>query len=281
MIKFTSERCLDIDIANGCGMEDYERYLDHELGINNCGIQKISDRDYHTVRTRIDYSVMYISEGKATININGNESSVNAGELMLYLPNAKQDFKIYAKDLTVNKWLHFSGRLAKRLDGAPARIIKINSRYEFESNIDRLVKAYYRIDPEKDMLCDGYLRTLLALIIESEKMQDISSNNIQNRLHAVLNYIHIHTNEKIDLDYCAELCYLSRDRFNHVFKDFTGLSPNNYQIKLKIDRAKQYLCDQGMSVGECAETLGFNDVNYFCRLFKKETGYTPSEFKKM
>ena len=258
-----------------------ERHLEHDLGINNCGIQTLGDRDYHTVRTRIDYTVMYVSSGKALMNVDGKEYTVSQGELMLYLPNAKQDFVFRADDHSENFWLHFSGKLGEILSGVPARIVKINSRYEFESNFKRLVKAYHRIDSEKELLCDGYIRTLLALIAESEKQQNSGANIVQNRLYEVLNHIHIHTNENIDLDHCAELCFLSRDRFNHVFKEYTGLSPKNYQIKLRIDRAKQYLCDLGMSVSECAETLGFNDVNYFCRLFKKETGYTPTEFKKM
>ena len=82
----------------------------------------------------------------------------------------------------------------------------------------------------------------------------------------------------VDLDRAASLCYLSRDRFNHVFREITGFPPNVYITKIRIERAKRLLRDVGMTVGECAESVGYRDVNYFCRIFKKETGISPKKY---
>lgn len=258
-----------------------QRIISGELGINACGIQPIMDRDYHTVRERIDYSLMYVAAGSATMYIDSVPHTVNSGEAMLFLPNAKQDYIFHSSDKSVNKWVHFSGTLCKSLDGADARIIKIFSRHEFESNLDRLVHAFSRIDNDKHLLCDGYLRVIIALICESEKRQHDNPNAIQTRIDRVTEYIHAHLNQKIDLNHCAEMCFISRNRFNHIFKEYMGCSPLAYQRNAQIEWAKRYLRDSGMSVGECAEALGFGDVNYFCRLFKKHTGYKPSEYKKL
>ena len=91
-------------------------------------------------------------------------------------------------------------------------------------------------------------------------------------------YIHINAYTKVDLDYAASLSYLSRDRFNHVFKEVTGFAPNEYVRKIRVERAKPLLREEGMTVRECAESVGFDDVNYFCRVFKKETGVTPKKY---
>ena len=64
-----------------------------------------------------------------------------------------------------------------------------------------------------------------------------------------------------------------------MFKEQTGYPPLQYINKLRIERAKQLLADAGLSVSECAETLGFTDVNYFSRLFRKFTGVSPSKYK--
>ena len=84
----------------------------------------------------------------------------------------------------------------------------------------------------------------------------------------------------MDFNIAAEMCYMCRDRFNHVFKDITGYSPNQYLIKIRIDRAKQLLSDENLSVKETAEIVGYTDINYFSRLFKKSTGVSPKGFKE-
>ncbi len=89
-----------------------------------------------------------------------------------------------------------------------------------------------------------------------------------------------HLESRIDFNVCANMCYVSRDRFNHIFKAYTGASPKEYCLNLKIERAKQLLYDSGMTTAECSEILGFGDVNYFRRVFKKRTGITPKEFLK-
>ena len=256
------------------------RVINDELGINSCGIQPIT-RDSHNTRERVDYSLMYLSSGSATIYINSVPHTMNSGEAILYLPGAKQNYTFHSTGGSVNKWLHFGGTLCSCLDGNDSRIIKIFSRHEFESNLDRLVHAFNRIDNDKDMLCDGYLRVIIALLLESEKRQNDNPNAIQTRIDRVTEYIHSHVNQNININHLAEMCFVSRNRFNHIFKEYMGCSPLSYQRLAQIEWAKRYLRDLGMSVSECAEALGFSDVNYFCRLFKKHTGYKPSEYKKL
>ena len=58
------------------------------------------------------------------------------------------------------------------------------------------------------------------------------------------------------------------------------MSPGKYHSHLRLERAKFLLGDFGLSVGECADALGFQDVSYFCRRFRKEFGMSPSEYQK-
>jgi AraC-like DNA-binding protein len=222
---------------------------------------------------------MYLSEGVATVYIDGIPKTIRAGEALFYLPEVQQRHIYLKKDGCINKFVHFSGHLCHILDGAPIRIIPVVSKNEFESNLDRLIRAYCRIDPQRELLCDGYLRTLIALIKDSEQIAKEPKATLQERIRIVINIINTHINEPIDLDDCAKKCFVSRERFNHMFKEQTGYPPLQYINKLRIERAKQLLADSGLSVCECAETLGFSDVNYFSRLFRKITGISPSKYK--
>lgn len=249
----------------------------NDLTINCCGVQLIRERTYHTKRVRDDYSFMFVSSGKATMITDGKETEVTAGHGMFYMPGAYQDFIYRKEDKSVNKWIHFSGALGKILDGEPARCIKVAHAYEFENNLDRLIKAS-NCTNKNNLLCDAYMRALIAIIAESETGQ--RSDTVENRLFRVLDYINQNIGHEIDLDECAKNCYVSRDRFNHLFKENVGISPAAYIRRATVERAKQLLCDIGMTVNECAETLGYSDPNYFCRLFRAEIGTSPSQYKK-
>lgn len=69
-------------------------------------------------------------------------------------------------------------------------------------------------------------------------------------------------------------------RFRKVFKNYTGLSPGQYYIQLKIDRAKSLLNDPALSIKEIAFDLKFDSYFYFAKLFKEKTGLSPTEYRR-
>jgi two-component system response regulator YesN len=65
-----------------------------------------------------------------------------------------------------------------------------------------------------------------------------------------------------------------------VFKQETGLSITAYVIKKRIEKAKQLLIERVLTLPEVAERVGFSDYNYFSRVFKKEVGVSPINYRK-
>ena len=64
-----------------------------------------------------------------------------------------------------------------------------------------------------------------------------------------------------------------------LFKSSVGLTPMAYVKKLRLEKAAELLASTDMNITETAEKCGFDDPNYFARLFKKSFGKTPREFK--
>jgi AraC-like DNA-binding protein len=81
---------------------------------------------------------------------------------------------------------------------------------------------------------------------------------------------------KISLGQLACSASLSPSRFIRVFKAQLGVTPMQYLMRLRINRSKRLLANTDLSVKEAALTVGFEDQLYFSRVFKKETGATPS-----
>ncbi len=77
----------------------------------------------------------------------------------------------------------------------------------------------------------------------------------------------------------AELLHLGYDSFRKNFKARYGTSPGQYRQRSKIDRARELLARNDMSVTEIAEALGYADIFTFSRQFRKSTGSSPTEFR--
>ena len=255
-----------------------DRIIGSEIGLNSCGVQTVSDRDWHVKRVRHDYTLMFIAKGRATIIVDKKRIEVGEGEAMFFPPEVDQNYVFLREDNSINKWVHFGGKLALPLESGGARKIVFQNVKDIECAIDGLIRAYDGISEQREALKTGYLRVIVALLRDAESRTGKEGTKYPHRISAALNYIHINAYTKVDLDYAASLSYLSRDRFNHVFKEVTGFSPNAYVTKIRIERAKPLLRDEGMTVRECADSVGFDDANYFCRVFKKETGTSPKKY---
>lgn len=84
----------------------------------------------------------------------------------------------------------------------------------------------------------------------------------------------------ISVQEMAEFCNISRSHFSRLFSEQMGISPRLYLEDLRLKTAMGILYNERSSVKETAMRCGFNDVNYFCRLFKKRFGISPGKFKE-
>ncbi|MBQ2966606.1 MAG: AraC family transcriptional regulator [Clostridia bacterium] len=85
--------------------------------------------------------------------------------------------------------------------------------------------------------------------------------------------------EAVKISHLANLCHMSEANFRRVFRKETGMSPKEYLSDLKVKRANVLLSYPDVTVAAIAEDLGFSDVSYFIRFYKKQTGKSPGKFK--
>lgn len=86
-------------------------------------------------------------------------------------------------------------------------------------------------------------------------------------------------NEKISR--YAQACGISESYFRMLFRQWAGMGPIEYRNRLRISHAKAYLLNSPMLVEEVSALVGFEDMFYFSRLFKKLTGTSPREYRKL
>lgn len=102
-----------------------------------------------------------------------------------------------------------------------------------------------------------------------------------SRFLYICDYINLHYNENITLDFAANMSGYSKYHFSRLFKQFTNVSFYKYLNKIKIENAEVLLKDNTLSVTEIALRCGFSSLSAFLRMFKLIKGCTPTEFKTM
>lgn len=128
------------------------------------------------------------------------------------------------------------------------------------------------------METEGLLRLLLARLLQDAgtKVRDIDP-----RVGLCIDYINSRLDQEIRIDKLAELAALSKDHFIRLFAAETGLTPLRYINKKKIEEAQlRLLLERSKSVKDIAFELGFENTQYFNRLFHKLCGVSPGRYRQ-
>ena len=94
-------------------------------------------------------------------------------------------------------------------------------------------------------------------------------------------YIQQHYQEALRLEDVSSAVGFNATYFSTLFKKETGQNFVDYLTELRISKSKELLCADELSVQDVAEQVGYRDLKYFSRLFKKLTGVSPSDYKKL
>lgn len=115
------------------------------------------------------------------------------------------------------------------------------------------------------------LKRIKKICFSNETQIDIAVNTKK--------YIDTNFDKDINLDFLADLQFTSKYHLIRVFKKYYGITPRQYLINKRIEKAKQIL-KSGKSVADTCYTIGFESINSFSNLFKTKTGMSPSIYKR-
>ena len=100
-------------------------------------------------------------------------------------------------------------------------------------------------------------------------------------IQQVRDYISDHLEDALNVKDLADRVYMSTTHFSRVFKHTTGLSPYEYIMISRLNRAKEHLHQTDLSISQIAYMTGFNSESNFIHAFSKNTGITPNRFRKL
>jgi AraC-like DNA-binding protein len=235
-------------------------------------------------RTLPEFQIIYITEGRGVFKSEDRTWTVKPGSMMLVFPEIKHLYKPDFETGWREYWVGFNGSYFKRL---LERGILSREKMFFDTGLhDNILVIFNQIFDEiraqrplyQFKACAGILSIISEVLAHDrrreqpgyyQKIADKAKYLMEKNIFGAINIAAI-----------SDQLGVSASRLNEIFKIQTGMTPYQYYIHIKINKASIILEEEDIPVQIVAARLGFDDPYYFSRLFKNKTGVVPSKWRK-
>ena len=258
-----------------------EIYITHRLtfpkGMKNDAYK--GGRRFSGIVLALSGTIDYIFSG-------GNVVKFCAGQMM-YLPelsgyateNLSEDFEHYTLnfELCPGKDDAYNDEVCAAMFGRKPTVIVPDSFSDTVRLFEKAVASRRTGTCGDELLCRAVIYELLHMFARKISVPSVTSA-VRRAVMPAKDYIDGNFCDDCGMEFLAELCSMSETHFRRRFREAFGVSPSDYRQGLRLGRAKELLLTRLYRVSEVSELCGYNDANYFARIFKAKTGVTPQEF---
>lgn len=267
-----------------------DAYLDNTkpLLVTSAGnIRPRSVYKFYTTRPegREDYQLLYVADGCIHFEFKGKEQTVEKGNMVIYWPGESQYYKMYSADSAEFYWVHFTGYDVERLLaewGIPRdrNVFPVGTESDYRWLFYQMIRELQTRNPHYEELTCMNLRHLFLLIHRYMGATQKARTGFQGEIVQALTWFERHWRDDISIEEYATRNRMSPCWFRQKFKAYTGTTPMQHIIHLRITNAMSLMENTDYNITQIAEAVGYDNPAYFRRLFQKHTGLSPSEYKK-
>ncbi len=245
--------------------------------------------------------LVIIFGGQAVHRTGGCDYPICAGDIFLIQGDRSHGFTD-ARDLDIAnimydpRLLDIPGEPLKKIPGYHALFVlepRYRPAHDFQSrlrlgpkDLPHVSELVTRMEKECSASQCGYQAMTTSLLLQlvtflSRRYSGIKTTAGQSllRVASVISHIENHYQDPITLGSLAGLAHMSPNQLLRVFRQATDLSPIDYLIRFRVNKARKLLLETDWSITDIAFRVGFTDSNYFTRQFRKISNITPREFR--
>lgn len=234
------------------------------------------------------YQLQYVLSGEARYCIEDRHYTTKKGDLILHYPNEEHDVRTIAgvPYVCVSIVFHFGDTAFPPLD----LLSGVHDMGNFEnttveSALTAIPALYHQPDSIHRLRTQSLLMEVLYTLLRTHRETQTAgapSHAGKAKTHAnivlIRNYITEHYTEEITYKQLEQLTKWSKNYILLKFKEAYAYTPMQYQIQLRIERAKELAIQSNLSITEIAHQVGYSDIHTLGKIFKKKTGLSLSEF---
>ena len=254
---------------------------------NHLCVQKFINHDSKDrIHWHEEIEILYFVKGSGTLSCNLKKYTVRAGDIVVINGKELHTGCVRNNDATYYCF-HISTDFFHNLLGKEYVVFKnLITDHVCADLLDKVLEEAQTSTAQstvkvRKLMYDFFLHMVNTYVYsvydEADYKKQFSGLDTFN---SVIEYIDVHYHEDLSVTLLAKRFFLSTSYLSHLFKRKTGKSIMAYVNEIRIQRAKSLLEKDELSVGTIAETVGFHDINYFCRKFKALSNMTPTEYQK-
>ncbi len=259
------------------------------LTVNSCGTYHLhtqTELPTYRPKGRIDYQLLYIASGQAHFYFNNEETIVTAGHMVLYRPKEMQKYVYYGKDQTEVYWVHFTGNDVRNILRSygltdEKKVLYSGTSLEYARIFKQMIHELQQCQPDYETMLSMLLRQIfIALHRQLSKESAIKNEYLESEMELATTYFSENYNKPIRIEDYAASRGMSISWFIRSFKQYTGTTPMQYIVSLRITNAQMLLETTDYNVKEIGDIVGYDNPLYFSRIFTKQKGISPSNYRK-
>lgn len=227
--------------------------------------------------------LVYVDKGSLHNVVNGTDTLLSQGEMMIYGPGIWHmqyaDAQVETSFITVS--FDLTGDVPEALFNR-----KITLSAEMVTLLKRMLEEREKTTPYSgDIILCSLQMLLLSVLQSGEKAEPrlktpASLYNENAIVNAALSFVSAHITQKLSVPYVAKRCNVSTSRLSALFQQRLSITPAEYIRRVKLEESKLLIRAGEMNVSQIAAHLNYSSVQQFSRQFKAKFGISPNEFAK-
>jgi AraC-like DNA-binding protein len=244
-----------------------------------------------------EFEIVYLEKGEIFFQVGSEQFPMKEGEAFLIqseqlhaaYPKNHSSFKLQAIVFHINLLKNFSFdtvdvKFLEQLESVYfPKVVKLNLCND-NNVIQKLVTTYFHQDYAFELDMKAYLYHILASVFRQNMQQLQEITPIKERkidlIKMILEYIEKYYMKDISVKILADQLQMSEGHFTRFFKSIVHMTPIEYINFIRINKACNLLRETDKKMLEIAIDVGFNNHSYFTRVFKKQKGCPPKEYRK-
>lgn len=260
------------------------------LIVGSCGTYRLFTRPRlptYRPKGRLDFQILYVASGKAHFYFEdkGIDTVVPAGNMVVYRPKEPQRYEYFGVDQTEVYWVHFTGKDVKNILRSygiadDMRVINTGTSLDYARIMKQMILELQRRQPDYQEMLTLLLRQLLiAIHRQTTTEKKIKNVFLDTEMETAMQYFNDHYNTEINIEAYAASRGMSVSWFIRNFKQYAHTTPMQYIVSIRIANAQVLLETTDYNVAEIGNIVGYDNPLYFSRIFKKQKGVSPSEYR--
>lgn len=233
------------------------------------------------------YQLSVCTGGTGEFNCMGNTHTIQRGDIFIFAPRVPHEYYPLGQEWNIH-FFAFNGdgvsNIMQYMNVDGCGVYSMNET-ELQGFADKMQKLHEEFKRDAGMKSSAMMFCMLSEIYRLKRKKPIinlkNDENHERIITPVIRYMRERYKECVSLDDICELTGVSKSYLCRIFKKKTGISPIRYLMNIRVEEAKKLLVSTDMRIVYIAEETGFNDISYFCAVFRGNVGLTPDEYRRV